>query len=135
MLKLMKETGMMAPFQALAGRNPVFGTCAGAILMARTVVNPIQEALGLMNLDVERNGYGRQVDSSIARIAFGGEDFEAIFIRAPIILRAGSGATVLAEHNGQPVLVEEGQHLVATFHPELTADTRIHAYFLSKIEA
>jgi pyridoxal 5'-phosphate synthase pdxT subunit len=113
--------------------RPIFGTCAGAILLASGVSNPSQPSLGLMDVDVERNGYGRQLESRIAtlRLPDGSDgDLEAVFIRAPIIRRVGETAKVLASYQGNPVLVEQGRHLVATFHPELTSDTRVHLMFL-----
>ena len=117
-------------------RKPIFGTCAGAILLAKEVTNPVQESLGLMDIEVERNAYGRQVDSRIVQHTAGTRrrpgDLEAVFIRAPIIRRVGEGAKVLASYNGDPVLVEQGRHLVATFHPELSRDDRVHRLFLDK---
>ncbi|HYP14144.1 MAG TPA: pyridoxal 5'-phosphate synthase glutaminase subunit PdxT [Bryobacteraceae bacterium] len=137
MLKLLNETGLKEPLRDFANQKPVFGTCAGAILLAKEVANPVQESLGLMDIAVERNAYGRQLDSRIVRLSpegFGDGDLEAVFIRAPIIRRAGGSARVLASYEGSPVLVEEGRHLVATFHPELTTDLRVHRLFLDKIE-
>ncbi len=141
MLKLLRFEGWLEPLAGFGRRKPMFGTCAGAILMAERVANPEQESLALMDLDVERNAYGRQVDSRVVEIepapeftlrtAPGG--LEAVFIRAPIIRRVGAGARVLARYNGDPVLVEQGQHLAATFHPELTADARVHRLFLEKL--
>jgi 5'-phosphate synthase pdxT subunit len=141
MLKLMEYERLMEPIAEFGRRNPVFGTCAGAILMATQVSNPEQPALGLMDLSVERNAYGRQIDSRVVRIdpeaAFADRtapgQLEAVFIRAPIIRELGPGPKVLARYNGDPVLVEEGRHLVATFHPELTQDSRVHQYFLEKL--
>ena len=88
-----------------------------------------------MDIDVERNAYGRQLESRIARLQPEGldGDLEAVFIRAPIIRRVGQDARVLASYQGDPVLVEQGRHLVATFHPELTTDTRVHLMFLDKV--
>ncbi len=88
-----------------------------------------------MDIGVERNAYGRQIDSRIARVQAEGQgnEFEAVFIRAPIIRRVGSGAKILASYQGDPVLVEQGRHLAATFHPELTEDTRVHLRFLEKV--
>ena len=109
-----------------ADNKPVFGTCAGAILVAKEVSNPVQESLGVMDIAVERNAYGRQLDSRIVHLqpeGMDGGDLEAVFIRAPIIRKVGEGARVLARYNGDPVLVEQGRHVVATFHPELTGDT------------
>jgi pyridoxal 5'-phosphate synthase pdxT subunit len=129
------------PLLEFAREKPVFGTCAGGILLAKEVRNPAQESLGLMDLTVERNGYGRQIDSRVANIhpdddfqqRAGAGDVEAVFIRAPIIRRTGPEVRVLAQYEGDPVLVEQGRHLVATFHPELTQDSRVHKLFLSKL--
>jgi len=141
MLKLLRYDGLMAPIEEFARRKPVFGTCAGAILMASEVSAPAQESLGLMDIAVERNGYGRQVDSRVTSIEPDAEferrtapgKLEAVFIRAPIIRRVGNGAQVLARYGGDPVLVEQGRHLAATFHPELTRDLRVHRLFLGKL--
>jgi 5'-phosphate synthase pdxT subunit len=141
MLKLLHYDELFEALLDFGRRKPVFGTCAGAILLASDVSHPSQESLGLMDLSVERNGYGRQIDSRVAEIDTD-PDFaqrtapgklEAVFIRAPIIRRAGSGAKVLARYAGDPVLVEQGPHLAATFHPELTADLRVHELFLQKL--
>ena len=133
MLKLLRVENLFDDLQIFGSHKPIFGTCAGAILLARDVINPSQESLGLMDIDVQRNGYGRQLDSRVTKIELGGEDLQAVFIRAPIIRRVGPGLRVLAEYNGDPVLAEEGRHLVATFHPELTNDTRVQKLFLSKL--
>ena len=141
MLKLLHYDRLFERLLEFGRGKPVFGTCAGAILLASDVSHPPQESLGLMDLSVERNAYGRQIDSRVAdvdpepdfanRTAPG--KLEAVFIRAPIIRRAGAGATVLARYAGDPVLVEQGRHLVATFHPELTSDLRVHELFLQKL--
>jgi 5'-phosphate synthase pdxT subunit len=141
MLKLLNYMDLKEPLREFAMKKPVFGTCAGAILLAKEVLNPSQESFGMVDLTVERNAYGRQIDSRVAQIspeaAFeertGKGDMEAVFIRAPIIRRAGPDVRVLAEYGGDPVLVEQGQYLVATFHPELTQDPRVHRLFLSKL--
>ncbi len=141
MLKLLRGEGLLEPLAEFGRRHAIFGTCAGAILMAASVSYPAQESLGLMDIDVERNAYGRQIDSRVARVtpetefaARAGEgDMEAVFIRAPVIRRVGAQARVLARYRGDPVLVEQGRHLAATFHPELTADPRVHQLFLSKL--
>jgi 5'-phosphate synthase pdxT subunit len=109
--------------------------------MATEVSAPAQESLGLIDMAVERNGYGRQLDSRVTSIEPDAEftrrtapgPLEAVFIRAPIIRRVGAGATVLASYAGDPVLVEQGPHLAATFHPELTRDARVHRLFLNKL--
>jgi len=141
MLKLMRYENLLQPLADFGRQKPMFGTCAGAILMASQVHGPEQESLGLMDLEIERNAYGRQIDSRIAVIdpdpelvrRTAGGKLEAVFIRAPIIRRIGPESKVLARYNGDPVLVEEGKHLVATFHPELTTDPRVHLLFLEKL--
>ena len=141
MLKLLNYENMLGRLTDFGRTKPIFGTCAGAILLASEVSNPAQQSLGLMDIAVERNAYGRQVDSRVTVIQpekeFGDKthpgEMEAVFIRAPIIRKVGPGAKVLAEYGGDPVLVEQGRHLVATFHPELTSDTRVHEFFLSKL--
>jgi 5'-phosphate synthase pdxT subunit len=141
MLKLLHAENLLSPIAAFGRSHPVFGTCAGAILLAAGVSHPEQEALGLLDIDVERNAYGRQIESRVTQIApeaeFGARthpgDMEAVFIRAPVIRRVGPEARILARYQGDPVLVEQGMHLVATFHPELTADSRVHELFLSKL--
>jgi 5'-phosphate synthase pdxT subunit len=101
--------------------------------MATEVRHPKQESLGLMDLTVERNAYGRQIDSRIVQLELDGERLEAVFIRAPIIRETGDNVRVLIEYQGHPVLVEQGQHMAATFHPELTSDNRIHEHFINKL--
>lgn len=141
MLKLLDFMNLKEPLREFAREKPVFGTCAGAILLAQEVRNPAQESLGVFDLTVDRNAYGRQIDSRVATIhpapefweRAGAGDVEAVFIRAPIIRRTGPAVKVLAEYEGDPVLVEQGRHLVATFHPELTQDSRVHKLFLSKL--
>ncbi len=141
MLKLIGEEGLLEPLRRFGEERPVFGTCAGAILLAREVTHPPQQSLGLMDIGIERNAYGRQVDSRVARLEplppFAAEagpgPLEAVFIRAPIIRRVGPGAEIYLRYGGDPVLVGEGRHLVATFHPELTADARVHKLFLERL--
>jgi 5'-phosphate synthase pdxT subunit len=136
MLKLLNLENLLEPLREFGKHRPVFGTCAGAILVATKVLNPAQESLGLMDITVERNAYGRQLDSHVTSIYAAAPvdaDLEAVFIRAPIIREVGPGVRVLATYNDDPVLVEQGQHLVATFHPELTGDTTVQRLFLSKI--
>jgi len=136
MLKLLVMEHKLVPLRDFGRRRPIFGTCAGAILLANEVSNPDQLSLGLVDIGVERNAYGRQLDSRIAQLKPEGleGDVEAVFIRAPIIRRVGEKARVLARYQGDPVLVEQGRHLVATFHPELTADSTIHRLFLDKVK-
>jgi pyridoxal 5'-phosphate synthase pdxT subunit len=140
-LKLLREEKLLEPLAEFGRRKPIFGTCAGAILLASDVSHPEQESLALLDIGVERNGYGRQVDSRVAHVDTAPEftdrthpgELEAVFIRAPIIRRVGPKASVLATYAGDPVLVEQGRHLVATFHPELTSDSRVHELFLAKV--
>jgi 5'-phosphate synthase pdxT subunit len=133
MLKLLGIEGLFEPLADFGAGKPIFGTCAGAILLAKEVLSPAQASLGLMDLTVERNAYGRQVDSRIAHIDVAGHPAEAVFIRAPIIRRVGPGVNVLAEYQGTPVLAEQGRHMVATFHPELSNSTAVHRHFIEKI--
>jgi 5'-phosphate synthase pdxT subunit len=136
MLKLLDRENLFEPLRAFGESKPVFGTCAGAILLAKEVSNPKQTSLGLVDIAVERNAYGRQLDSRVTKIEGDGlGEMEAVFIRAPIIRRAGAGVKVIASYNGDPVLIEAGRHLVATFHPELSSDHRVHKYFLDKVAA
>ncbi len=141
MLKLLRYEGLFDALAQFGRERPIFGTCAGAILLAKDVTNPPQESLGLMDLGIERNAYGRQIDSRVTAVEpesefasrAGADKLEAVFIRAPKIHRVGPGGAVLARYAGDPVLVEEGRHLAATFHPELTSDLRVHRLFLDKL--
>jgi 5'-phosphate synthase pdxT subunit len=141
MLKLLNAGGMVEPLIEFGRTRPIFGTCAGAILLASEVTHPAQQSLALMDLTVERNAYGRQIDSRVAQLTPEPDfaqrthagDLEAVFIRAPIIRHMGPDARVLATYQGDPVLVEQGRHLVATFHPELSSDARVHELFVSKL--
>jgi 5'-phosphate synthase pdxT subunit len=141
MLKLLLEDGLAEPLKDFAKTRPIYGTCAGAILAARVVSSPAQFSFGFIDIDIERNAYGRQVDSSIRRLQPGQEfidrtgtgTLEAMFIRAPIIRKIGEGVRVLIQDEATPVLVEQGNILAGTFHPELTADRRVHRLFLDKV--
>lgn len=133
MLKLIGYEDLWEPLAEFGRRKPIFGTCAGAILLAKDVAEPAQASFALMDIGVERNAYGRQVDSHIAQIEFTGKPLEAVFIRAPIIRRVGVNCEVIAKHRGDPVLVSDGRHLAATFHPELTCDPRVHELFLRRL--
>lgn len=132
-LKLLEERGIAGALRALHARGgAVFGTCAGAILVASDVSHPTQPSLGLIDIGIERNAYGRQRESFEVMAGIpdlGGEPFRLIFIRAPRIRRAGPGVEVLASREGEPVLVRQSRVLAGTFHPELTEDGRIHAFF------
>lgn len=134
MLKLLDIENLTESVKKFGETKPIYGTCAGAILLAHEVTHPAQASLDLMDIAVERNAYGRQIDSRIAKIPVNGDgEFEAVFIRAPIIRKVGKGATVLASYNGDPVWVEQGRHMVTTFHPELTDDPQIHRRFIEKL--
>lgn len=133
MTKLINEIEMHGALLKFSVDRPVFGTCAGMILMATKVDDDRVKTLNLMNIEVERNGYGRQIDSFIDEldVTTNGQAFSmrGVFIRAPRIKNMGDGVEVLASVNGEPVLVQEGHHMAAAFHPELTGETRIHNYF------
>ncbi len=134
MLKLLDIEKLTDAVMEFAAKKPVYGTCAGAILLAQHVSGPEQRSLGLMDIDVERNAYGRQIDSRIDQVDVnGGPALEAVFIRAPIIRRVGADARVRARYHGDPVWVEQGRHMVTTFHPELSGDDRVHREFVEKV--
>ena len=133
MLKFLEEEGLDSALVDFAGRGgAIFGTCAGTILLAREVRNPAQRSLGLLDAEVSRNAYGRQLASEVRHevSSLKDEPLEMVFIRAPIIESVGPSVEVLASLGGKPVLVRQGNILAATFHPELTADTTVHKLFL-----
>ncbi|MFI5113804.1 MAG: pyridoxal 5'-phosphate synthase glutaminase subunit PdxT [Terriglobales bacterium] len=132
-LKLLGEGGF-AKLKDFVHTKPTFGTCAGCILLASEVENPKQAGLGALDITVRRNAYGRQIDSSIREGRFLNDSIEMVFIRAPKIERVGEDVTVVATEGGDPVLVRKGTTLAATFHPELSADRRIHQYFLDLVK-
>ena len=131
LLKLAARDGMFEALKNFAETMPVFGTCAGCILLARRVLRPEQASLGVLDATVERNGYGRQIDSAIlpTPTVLPGGAMEAVYIRAPRIVATGPAVEVLATRDGEPVLVRQGRLLAATFHPELSADRRVHRLF------
>ena len=114
--------------------KPTFGTCAGAILLAKEVENPAQSGLGAIDMGIRRNAYGRQIDSSIREGLFRGSPIEMVFIRAPKISRLGDGIEIVATEGSDPVVVRQGKTMAATFHPELSDDTRIHQAFLDLVQ-
>ncbi len=131
--KFLVEEGLEEGLREFGARGgPMFATCAGAILLARGVRNPEQQSLGLADISVIRNGYGRQLASEVRHgsTAISAEPIEMVFIRAPIIERVGRDVQVLAQSEGDPVLVRQGSLLIATFHPELTSEATVHEYFL-----
>jgi 5'-phosphate synthase pdxT subunit len=135
-LKVMEEEGLFAALKKFAANGGAFfGTCAGAILLAKEVHGPPQNSLKLLDISVLRNGYGRQLASDVhsAPTKLHKESLEMVFIRAPIIESIGKNVEVLAEDAGHPVLVREGRIMASTFHPELTDDTTVHEHFLKLV--
>jgi len=133
--KLARRHGLVEPIrERVAEGMPVFGTCAGMIVMAKELIGG-EPLLSLMDVTVERNAYGRQVDSFEADVEVRGESepVRGVFIRAPVVVEVGDGVEVIAEHEGRPVVVEQGSLLAAAFHPELAGDPRLHARFLGKV--
>jgi pyridoxal 5'-phosphate synthase pdxT subunit len=137
MLKFLEKHRFFETLQQFCAQKPVFSTCAGTILLAREVLNPAQQSLGVLDITVERNAYGRQIDSAIvtAATSLPGGPLEMVFIRAPRIVSVGAGVQVLAERDGFPVLIRQGRLLAATFHPELSRDRRVHRLFVGSIAA
>jgi 5'-phosphate synthase pdxT subunit len=135
-LKFLEQDGFLARLRDFVRTKPTFGTCAGAILLAKEVFNPPQETLGLLDIGVRRNAYGRQMESSIQQgeTTLGSSPMEMVFIRAPRIERVGKGVEVLARQANDPVLVRQGKVMAATFHPELSNDTRVHQAFLQLVK-
>lgn len=136
--KLIRHYGFHEPLMD-KGQNgfPLFGTCAGLIVLAKTIEGSEQPHLPLMDIHVQRNAFGRQRESfeTDLQIDGVGDTFRAVFIRAPLIVKAGEGVQVLARHNGQIVAARQNNLLAASFHPELTEDTRFHHYFLQMVKA
>jgi len=132
-LKFLEQHGFFEKLAAFVRVKPTFGTCAGAILLAREVVAPPQRSLGALDIRVRRNAYGRQVDSSIRQGRMQDTSLEMVFIRAPRIEKMGKDVEVLAFEGNDPVLVRQGKVMAATFHPELSNDTRIHQAFLQMV--
>jgi pyridoxal 5'-phosphate synthase pdxT subunit len=134
-LKFLERDGFLESLQRFLAVKPAFGTCAGCILLARNVSHPAQESLALMDITVERNAYGRQIDSAIqtGETKLPGGPLEMVYIRAPRIAAVGDGVEVMAERDGFPVLVRQGRLLAATFHPELSSDRRVHQLFVNMV--
>jgi pyridoxal 5'-phosphate synthase pdxT subunit len=131
-LKLLGDAGF-EKLKEFVRLKPTFGTCAGAILLAKEVENPKQSGLGAIDIGIRRNAYGRQIDSSIREGLFSGAPTEMVFIRAPKIERIGPGVEVLATESKDPVAVRQGKTMAATFHPELSDDPRVHRAFLDLV--
>jgi pyridoxal 5'-phosphate synthase pdxT subunit len=135
-LKLIHLYALWQPLLDFAAERPLWGVCAGSILMAEHVENPAQESLAVMPITVRRNAYGRQNESFIAHfpLRLPGQppvDQEGVFIRAPQVVACGAGVTVLAEYDGQPVALAAGRHLTSTFHPELASGDALHRHFVA----
>jgi pyridoxal 5'-phosphate synthase pdxT subunit len=137
MLKFLERRGFFEALKDFSLKRPIFGTCAGTILLAREVRHPAQRSLEALDAVVERNAYGRQIDSTILTepTSLPGGPLEMVFIRAPRITETGKGVEVLARREGFPVLVQQGNLLAATFHPELSADRRVHKLFVDSVIA
>lgn len=134
-LKHLERAGFYEVLNTFVHTKPAFGTCAGVILLAKGVTNPAQRSFGALDIDVERNAYGRQNDSAIftEETSLPGGPLEMVFIRAPRITRLGPGIDILATRNNAPTLIRKGRLLAATFHPELTPDPRVHQLFLDVV--
>jgi 5'-phosphate synthase pdxT subunit len=132
-LKLLGEAGF-EKLRYFVGTKPSFGTCAGAILLAKEIENPAQSGLSAIDIAIHRNAYGRQIDSSIREGVFRGSPIEMVFIRAPKISRLGPEVEVLATQDNDPVVVRQGRAMAATFHPELSNDPRVHQAFLDLVQ-
>jgi pyridoxal 5'-phosphate synthase pdxT subunit len=135
MLRFLERGGFLDSLKSFAETKPTFGTCAGCILLAKEVLHPPQASLGVFDATVERNAYGRQIDSAIItqETSLPGGPLEMVYIRAPRITRVGSGVEVLADREGFPVLVRQGKLMAATFHPELSTDRRVHKLFVDLV--
>ncbi len=131
-LRILGEEGMK-DLRDFVRAKPTFGTCAGAIMLAREITNPPQAGLGALDISIRRNAYGRQIDSSIREGVFQGAPVEMVFIRAPKIEQIGPGVEVIATEGSDPVAVRQGKVMAATFHPELSDDKRIHKAFLDLV--
>jgi 5'-phosphate synthase pdxT subunit len=135
MLKFLQQDGFLDELKSFVEAKPVFGTCAGCILLAKEVLHPAQASLSVLDATVERNAYGRQIDSAILtqETSLPGGPLEMVYIRAPRITKVGDRVDVLAYREGFPVLVRQGSLMAATFHPELSSDRRVHQLFVDLV--
>jgi 5'-phosphate synthase pdxT subunit len=137
MLKFLEGESLVEPVKEFFRRGgALYGTCAGAILLARSVSSPAQASLGLLDVSIERNGYGRQLQSHVSHVdcpILGEAPLETVFIRAPIIRELASDVEVLARHKDDPVFVRQGRIMATTFHPELATDDRVHRFFINQL--
>ena len=129
-IKMLKAGGIFDAVKEFVQTKPVFGTCAGSIILAKKLANPDLDTLNAMDIKIERNAYGTQVDSFIDNVEFNGKEIEAVFIRAPRIVEHNGSVDILIKHGEDPVLVRQDNIIACTFHPELTDDPSIHKYFL-----
>ena len=142
-LHLLKLNQLWNPLKTFAEKRPTWGICAGAILLAKEVSHPVQDSLAILSAAVERNAYGRQVASFIGPLEptpfgkerFGSEPIEGVFIRAPKFHKLGTGVMNLFEQAGEPVMIQQGHCLASAFHPELSAGTRLHEYFVNQCQS
>jgi pyridoxal 5'-phosphate synthase pdxT subunit len=132
-LNFLEERGFLDRLRDFVRAKPTFGTCAGAILLAKEVSNPPQPSLAALDIDIRRNAYGRQINSFIGSTESALGPIEMVFIRAPRVERTGPQVEVLARHGGDPVLVRQGHIMAATFHPELSEQSTVHAEFLKLV--
>lgn len=131
-LRILGDAGMRK-LREFVSAKPTFGTCAGAIMLAKEITNPPQAGLGVLDARIRRNAYGRQIDSSIRQGMFAGSPVEMVFIRAPKFEQLGANVEVIATEGKDPVAVRQGKIMAATFHPELSEDTRLHQAFLDLV--
>lgn len=140
MVRQIKFIELEEPLKIFSTHKPIFGTCAGMILISNKIIADSMKPFGFLDISVERNAFGRQVESFVIPLELNlYKDsspiiFEGLFIRAPRIREVGPDVEVLAEFQGEPVLVRQGKHLASSFHPELTSDNAVHAYFIKLIE-
>ncbi len=133
MLKLIERFDLWDVLADQFSKKPVWGICAGSILLAETVINPSQKSFGILPIEVQRNGYGRQLDSHTSEI----NGYEVSFIRAPVIKKVANDVEVQANHDGDPVWVQSGKNMATTFHPELTFSfpSPMHNAFVDMVRA
>lgn len=137
MLKFMEDESLVEPIKEFyRNGGALYGTCAGAVLLARNVTSPTQSSLALLDISIKRNGYGRQLQSHVSYApcpTLGGTPLEMVFIRAPVIREVGQGVDVLASHKRDPVFIRQGRIMATTFHPELSTDDRVHRFFINQL--
>lgn len=139
MIQLLKVNSLWEPLKEFVSAKPSFGVCAGAILLSKKVSHPNQASLGVLNVSIERNAFGRQAESFVAEVEptpdWQGEGVEGVFIRAPRFRDLGPGVTALFRYKDEPVLVQQGKTLAGSFHPELTTNLVIHHFFVTQCQS